>query len=223
MKQTTIQAGKESKQIKMIRKALLICGIISSLFYVFTDTLAAMLWDSYSYASQSVSELNAIGSPTRPLVVSLFIIYNILVIAFGSGVWIADSKKRIQRLTGMLIIGYAIVGLITPTFFPMHIRGMEKTISDTMHIILTFVEVLFIFFSIGFGATLHNKWFRIYSFGMIPILLLFGILAGADGSNVAAQLPTPWLGIKERINIFGYLLWIIVLAILQLREEKKRD
>jgi heme/copper-type cytochrome/quinol oxidase subunit 4 len=218
-----IQTVKELQTLKTARKTLFIIGIFSSLFYLCTDILAVLQWEGYSFSSQSVSELSSIGSPTRSFVVSLFILYNILVIVFGYGICITDNRKRFQRLTGILIIGYAIVGIVTQLFFPMHMRGTEKTISDTMHIVFTGIEVLFILLSVGFGSTLYRRWFRIYSIGTILILLLFGILAGADGPNVAAQLPTPWLGIKERINIYGYLLWVMFLAIIFLRSENNRD
>jgi len=178
-----------------------------------------MQWEGYSYTSQAVSELKAIGAPTRPFVVSLNIIYDVLVTAFGLGILLTDDRKR-ARFTGVLLIGCGIVGQVTSLFFPMHLRGAETTISDTMHIILTGVNVFFILLSVGFGATLHGKRFRLYSIGTILILILFGALAGLDGPRVAAQLPTPWLGIKERINIYGYLLWVLVLAIIHLRAKK---
>jgi hypothetical protein len=57
----------------MVRKLLLVCGILSSLLYVATVVLAAMRWEGYSSTSQTVSELIAIDAPTRPLVVPLFI------------------------------------------------------------------------------------------------------------------------------------------------------
>lgn len=213
---TTIQDRKESQTLKIVRKILLICGILSSLLYVVTDILAAIQWEGYSYTSQAVSELQAIGAPTRPFVVSLFSVYGILVIAFGLGIWVTDGRKR-ARFTGILLFGYGIVGSVTLLFFPMHLRGAEGTISDTMHAALTGVIVLFILLFIGFGATLHGKWFRLYSIGTILILLLFGVMAGLDGPRIAAQLPTPWLGIKERINIYASLLWVLVLAIKTLR------
>lgn len=219
---TIIQARKKLQALKVVRKILLICGILSSLLYVGTDILAALQWEDYSYTSQSVSELMAIGAPTRSLVVSLFIIYDVLIIAFGLGVWVTDSRKRALRFTGILLIGYGIVGLVTLLFFPMHLRGAEKTISDTMHVTLTGVTVLFILLSIGFGAAMHRKWFRLYSIGTILILLLFGALAALDGPQIAAQLPTPWLGITERINIFAYLFWVLVLAIILLRAENSQ-
>jgi hypothetical protein len=179
-----------------------------------------MQWEGYSYNSQAVSELQAVGAPTRPFVITLFSIYDVLLIAFGLGIWATASRKRALRFTGILLIACGIVGRVTSLFFPMNLRGAEATISDTMHVILTGVNVLFILLSVGFGATVNGKWFRRYSIGTILILVLFGTLAGLDGSRIAAQLPTPWLGIKERINIYGYLLWVLVLAVILLRSEK---
>jgi len=34
-----------------------------------------------------------------------------------------------------------------------------------------------------------------------------------DASKVAANEPTPWVGVTERIAVFGSMLWISVLAI----------
>lgn len=216
---TTIQDTKKLQTLKTIRKALLICGILSSLLYIGTDIIAAMQWEGYSYTSQSISELQAIGAPTRPFVVLLFSVYNMLVIAFGLGIWVIDGRKRI-RFTGILLIGYGIVGDVTLLFFPMHLRGATvKTISDSMHITFTSVIVLIILLSIVFGANVHGRWFHLYSIGTILILILFGALAGLDGPRVAAQLPTPWLGITERINIYGYMLWVLVLAVIFLHEQ----
>ncbi|WP_052290212.1 DUF998 domain-containing protein [Scytonema millei] len=99
----------------------------------------------------------------------------------------------------------------------MHLRGVEGTLTDTMHAILTGVGVLFMLLAIGFAATAFGKRFRFYSIATILILLVFGIVAGLDGSRLAANLPTPWMGVWERINIFSYMLWVVVLAIMVLR------
>lgn len=205
----------------MARKVLLACGILSSLLYVATDVLAAMRWEGYSYTSQSVSELMAIGAPSRPLVVPLFIGYDVLVIAFGVGVWRSAARKQRLRFTGGLLVGIGVAGLVATPFAPMHLRGVEATLTDTMHIILTSVIVLFTLLAIGFGATAFGTRFRIYSIGTILILLVFGALAGLDGPRLASQLPTPWLGVTERINIFGYLLWVVVLAIALLSAQRE--
>ena len=51
----------------MLRKALLVCGILSSLLYVAMTVFVAMRWEGHSSASQTISELSAIGAPTRSL------------------------------------------------------------------------------------------------------------------------------------------------------------
>ena len=220
MKTTNSDSTEFSGKI-LSKKVLLIFGILSSLLYVSADILAAIKWEDYSYTSQSVSELMAIGAPTRPLIILLFSIYNVLVIAFGLGIWGTDTKKRSLRITGVLLVGYGIMGFVGLLVFPMHLRGTEKTITDTMHIIITCVIVLLILLSIGFGSVTDGKPFLIYSIATIVVLLLFGIFAGMDGPRVDVQLPTPLLGIKERINIYTFLLWVMFLAIILLRPEKE--
>ena len=201
----------------MIRKVLLVCGILSSLLYVATVVLAAMRWEGYSSTSQTVSELIAIDAPTTPLVVPLFITYSLLVYAFGVGIWRSAGRKGALRFAAVGLVGKEVLGLVVTLFFPMHLRGVEGTLTDTMHAILTGVGVLFMLLAIGFAATAFGKRFRLYSIATILILLVFGILAGLDGSRLAANLPTPWMGVWERINIFGYMLWVVVLSIVLLR------
>jgi hypothetical protein len=190
----------------MTRKVLLVCGIVSSLLYVATTILGAMRWEGYSSTSQSVSELFAINAPSRPLVVPLLLAYDGLVIAFGLGVWGSSGRKRPLSVVAGLLVGYGVIGLVGP-IAPMHQRGVGGTLTDTMHIVVTMVLVLFIVLIIGFGAAASGKRFRLYSIGTILALVAFGALAGLDGSRLAANLPTPWLGVKERINIGGFLLW----------------
>lgn len=61
--------------------------MLSSLLYIGTDILAGCLYEGYSFSSQQVSELSAIGSPTRKLWLTMSYIWAPLVIAFGTGVF----------------------------------------------------------------------------------------------------------------------------------------
>ena len=67
--------------------------------------------------------------------------------------------------------------------------------------------------AIGFGAAAFGKWFRFYSIATIVILLVFGVLTGLDAPRIEANLPTPWVGVTERIDIGVFLLWVVVLAV----------
>ena len=72
----------------MVRKTLLIYGAVSSLIYLAgIDVIAALRYPDYhSYTSQMVSELFALGAPTRSLLVPLMLLYNVLVLAFAASI-----------------------------------------------------------------------------------------------------------------------------------------
>jgi hypothetical protein len=183
----------------MLRKLLLVCGVLSSLLYLGIDALAALRYGGYhSFLSQAISELGAVGAPTKRLVDPLFLTYDILIIAFGVGVWASAGRTRALRVIGALLLGIAVVGLVTP---PMYLRGTGNVSSDLPHIVLTGVIVLSILSAIGFGASLYGRSWRFYSFATLLALLVTGAWTGFEGSRLAAGQTTPWLGLAERINI----------------------
>ena len=147
----------------MRRQPLLACGVLASLVYVATDLLAAARWAGYSYTAQTISETFAIGAPTRPLVLLRGVGYSVLVIAFGVGVWSSAGDKRPLRVVGGLLVAIAVIDLVAPFVAPMHLRGAERTLTDTMHIVLASVDVFFILLIVGFGASAFGKRFRLYS------------------------------------------------------------
>lgn len=204
----------------LIRDILLVCGILSSLLYVAADIAAAMSWRSYSYTSQSISELLVIGSPTKWIFA--LVPYTSLVIAFGIGVCWAAGRKRAVRATGILLV--AMASFLMLDRISECICAARPVLSpDTMHILLTIVLVLLIFLFVGFGATSAGKWFRRYSIGTILTLLIFVALAGLQGPRIGPNLPTPWLGITERINVYSAMLWVLVLAVILLRKEVRHQ
>ena len=209
----------------MVRKILLGCGIASSVLYVASDILVSW-WDpNYSYRDQSFSELLAPGSPTRPIMVVLTgVTYGVLMTAFGVGVWASASRRRAGRITGAMLLGYAVIGSVGGVFLSAPTRETleagEETWRNTMHIPTTAVMILCILLAMGFGSTLLGRRFRYFSYAMILAILVFGVLAGLQAGRVAANQPTPWLGIVERGNVYAIMLWVAVLAIGLLRAQK---
>jgi hypothetical protein len=201
----------------MRRKVLLACGIMSSLLYVGANVVGARRWSSYSLRSQTVSELSAIGAPSRPVVIPLLTGHGALLIPFGFGVREAAGRKHGLRATGVLLVVLGASDLPAP-LFPMHQREAlargEGSRTDTMHIIVTSVNSVLILLAIGFGSTAFGRRFRVYSVGTILVLLATGGLTASQASRLEANLPTPWAGVSERITIGGYLLWQAVLAMM---------
>ncbi len=205
----------------MLRKILLDCGIVSSLLYVGADIFGAMRYEGYSYTAQTISELSAIGAPTASLIAPLYTTYSVLMVAFGAGVWSSAGRTRALRVTGALLAAIGIFGMSVWPHFPMHMREAlaagGRTETDTMHVVSAGVVSAMILLAIGFGASAFGRRFRFYSFATIVVLLVSGVLTAMGAPLIEANLPTPWIGVTERINIGGYLLWVVVLAIGLLR------
>jgi hypothetical protein len=202
----------------------LICGILSSLLYIAMNIFVPMFNEGYDIASQTVSELSAIGAPTRSKWVLLAILYSVLVVAFGYGVSKSARAKRPLRVAGTLIVVYAVIGLFWP---PMHTREVlaagGRTLTDTLHIVWAMVTVPLMLIVIGYGAAAFGKLFRLYSIISIIVLLVFGALTGMASPQMEANVATPWIGVWERISIGAYMLWIIVFTLAVLRKEKNSD
>jgi hypothetical protein len=211
------------KNVKL-KSILLTCGILSSLLYILTDIVSVAIWSDYHYASQTISELFAVDAPFRTFVVICFIIYAFLIYAFGTGIWLTAHDRRSLKVTAILIIGKEILGLTGTLFFPIHLRGVEGNYSDIMHGIVTAVGVfLFMFPAMIAGAVAFKGIFRIYSIVTMTLFIVFGILTGTMQPQYVANLPTPMMGIWERINIYGYMLWIVILSIMLLRLRNKQS
>jgi len=200
----------------MLRKILLACGVVSSLLYVAMTALIPLRWDAYSAAVHTISELSAIGAPTRAVWVIPGAFYTVLVMAFGWGVMKSAGPARSLRIAGTLILVYGSLGLVWP-FAPMHQREVLAagggTFSDTMHLTLAAVTVILMLVAIGVGAAGLGPRFRVYSIVSLVTLLVFGVLTFMEAPLVGANLPTPWIGVWERVNLGVFLLWVIVFAV----------
>jgi CubicO group peptidase (beta-lactamase class C family) len=206
-----------------LQSVLLLCGVISSALYMATDIAGGLSYPGYSFTSQAISELMAVGAPSERLVDPLFLVYDALVVAFGVGVLrAAGSRRRALRLTGGLLIAYGMVGLTGPTLFEMHQRGTSNGRGDLPHIIITGVIVLLTLSAIGVAAFAFGRRFRIYSFAMLLTMIVAGVISAPYGARLAAGEATPGFGIIERFDVYASLLWIAVFAIALLRHPPAR-
>lgn len=137
----------------MVRKALLVCGFLSSLRRderPWRDAVGGLQLH-LSGRQRAVGDRRSV----EPLWVPLGILYQVLVTLFGCAVWASAGRNRPLRLVGGLLLAYGVVGLAAP-FFPMHQRGTERTLTDTMHKSLTMVTVLFMLSAVGFSRCLRE-------------------------------------------------------------------
>jgi hypothetical protein len=202
----------------MATRLLILCGLLSALLYVVMLVAVPLRWPDYHSASWTVSELSAIGAPTRSLWVSLAMIWTALYVAFGAGVWLVADGQRALRGLGSVLIAAGIFGCFWP---PMHQREVLAagggSATDTLHIVWTAVNGLLTLTAMGLGARALGKSFRRYSIASMAVLVLAGTMTSSDAARVEANLPTPWIGVWERVNIGVWLLWVTVLALALMR------
>jgi preprotein translocase subunit SecG len=103
---------------------------------------------------------------------------------------------------------------------PMHQRTVEASATDVAHIIVTAVLVISIMLFIGLGAGVAGARFRLYSILSNVVIIAFGAWTGTQAPRLAAHLPTPFLGLIERVNIYACMLWIAVYAMVLVQEHK---
>ena len=201
----------------LVLKILLLCGVVASILYLATDIVTAtFLYPGYDYTSQQVSELSAIGAPTRNLWLMMTIIYDTLVIGFSVGVWMsANDKKSLQAISILLVI-FSIIGLVWGFFAPMHQRGTVElnTETDVLHIAFAMLQLLVMILFIGIGSTAGGKRFKYYSYLSIIAMLVFGAIVTQQINAIASGQKTPWMGLFERVSVYAPIVWIIVFALI---------
>jgi len=197
-----------------MRRLLLSCGILSSLYFAAINLLVPLQWSEYSFFDHTVSELTAIGAPTRPLWLILGAPYPLLLFLFGLGVLKTSSVIKRLRPPGFALLLYSLTIIYWP---PMHQRIVlavgGATLTDTLHLVwtgLTLVLYIVIMFTAARALDVYFRWYTVIS---VLGLMLFGILTSIQAPNVSANLATPLMGLWERLNIGIFLLWVIVFAV----------
>jgi hypothetical protein len=94
------------------------------------------------------------------------------------------------------------------------------TLTDSLHIAWTFANGVLTLLAMGFGAAALGRRFRTYSIMTMVALLVCGVWTGTYASKLQENMPTPGVGVWERINIASWLLWVIVLATLLLVRQR---
>jgi hypothetical protein len=202
---------------ELLRRAALGCGVAASIVYVVAVLVAPTRWEGYDSVDQAVSELSAIGAPSRPLMLGLLIVDTALAALFAVGVLLSARGRSGVRRLGWLLAGIGAADIVGVSF-PMHQRGAEASFTDTMHVVLTGITVVLILLAFGVGMFALGRGFRWYSLVTLVVALAFGLLSSALGGALADGEETPGLGLYERVNIGAYLLWMAVLAVVLLRE-----
>lgn len=208
-----------------MKKLLMLCGTIAAVIYAGTVILGALIRPGYSHISDAISELVADGAPNRFLISSLFLIYNLLLVAFGIGSFLEVKDRSRGRRSGfigslaLMLVGLA--GVSMELAFPQDPGGNPTTFAGTMHLVMAGIASLGTMVAIVFLAL----WFRNFSdlkgyvaFSWISVVIIF-ISGGLSAAAMANHHPL--FGLIERVTIGTFILWLFVVGqkMIQLKNE----
>ena len=200
-----------------LRRLLVACGVVGAVLYPLSDIFATTRYPGFSYRDQAVSELFAIGAPTSAIVVPLFTLSSGLLLLFAIGIWMsADGQRWVRPMSVMMALNM-IDALVLWNVFPMHMRGVQPTFTDTMHGLLAIDP--FLLAAVVLGAVAFRGWFRIYTVSTIVFTTVLAIISLSFVTALIANQPTPWMGATERASQYAMNLWYAVLAVVLLRRQ----
>jgi len=199
----------------LLRRALLICGIVGAIVYPVADIFASARYPGFSYRDQAVSELFAIGAPTSALVVPLFTLSSALLFLFAIGIWMSSDGRRWVRPIAVMMALNTLNALVLWNFFPMHMRGSQPGFTDLMHGLLAIDP--FLLAAVVLAAIAFRGRFRVYTIVTIVFTMSLALISLSFVSAVVANRPTPWMGALERASQYATNLWYAVFAVMLLR------
>jgi hypothetical protein len=202
----------------VILKLLLALGVLAPIYHVVVyEVVAVSVSPGYDPISRPVSELTATYAPTRPVLVPLLVIFDLLIIPFWIGVWRAAETNRALRLTSSLMLGFRALALLA---FPFPMVVDEVLGANTIHtIIWGVITPLLMLAGIGASAAAFGKTFRRYAILTLVTLVAFSVSAGIQAAQANAGETVRWFGVTERALIGTWLQWVAVLALVLLRAQ----
>jgi len=201
-----------------LHRLLLQAGIAAPLVYLATVAVGGWTTLDYSHLGDPVSALFAAGAPHALPISAAFVLYNLLLLAFGAGLLLSFRNEPIAlRIAALMVLQSGVYGIVIEAF-PMDPMGAPATFAGIAHIV---VAALLLFSTIAAMVYAVIGWLdlpeargaALGTIGLLAIVLVFGALAA-----LAATQGWPLLGLYQRITIGGYLVWLVAVAAALLSE-----
>ncbi len=203
---------------------LLLSGVLAAALYVAIVDVGAAFTPGYSHVAQPVSSLYQAGSELGLPIALAFIVYNVLVMAFGAGVAMRAAAGSVRRRAGIgagvTIVLVGVAGALDDVF-PQDPIGAVITASGTLHIAFAGIASLLTVVAMAFAARwlLGRRELRalgLYSLASLVLILSFGPITAA-----ATASSSPVMGLLERVTIFTFTLWMAVVSVVLVRDLRR--
>jgi len=186
-------------------------GVLGTVFYMLHISVGTALYDGYDSLSQAISDLTAVGAPSKNTALIFTLLYGISMTAFAI-IFFVFFRKRINKIFAIGALLFIAMNIVTWGYmlFPLSKAGGGETFSDTMHLIVTFAVVgltimSLILFTIGLFKYKQHIW--------LAIVTICALVLMAAGAMLINALPEGYLGLGERINIYSLMAYCCVISI----------
>ena len=117
-------------------------GLGAAAVYTGATAAGSLLDPGYSQLRQHVSDLTATGASTWAALVGPYIAYNLLVLAFAIGLYLASPRGRLWAVGLGLLAVNVLAGLGQVTWFREDAGGVPITFAGTGHLVLAGISSL---------------------------------------------------------------------------------
>ena len=183
-------------------RAVLVAALAATLLFISADLVALRQWKGYDYIHQSMTQLAAIGAPTRSWTLPLSIGHDLALLVVGVALWLVAGRNVALRITASLVIVGAITWLVGG-LFPARIGETPQRLSPA--VILGATAVVASVLAIVFGAAALSGWFRVISVGVLAAFALLTVLG--------LMQTSPRTGLQERVMAYTTLAWTVLLGV----------
>jgi hypothetical protein len=196
-------------------------GAVAAAWYAAVVLIGALATPGYSHIGEHVSTLYQSGAPNGTWIAALFAVYNLLILAFGVGVFrlVSDRggvRRRNGQAGGVALALTAIAGLMDVVFRQDPI-GSPATTPGTLHVVFAGVASLLTILAIALVASWALARPDLRGFGWYSIATLVVIVVSGPVAAVATAGLWPTMGLLERIPIFGFVQWAAITSIVLAR------
>ncbi len=185
-------------------------GVVSLLSYAAMVLFSPLAYPGYDWLSMAVSDLGAVGAPSKELADRLSTLYSPCAIVSVMAVWagIAEHREKLLRAGAASFAAMEWVSKAGYSLFPWVRDGSAALFQNRMHLVVT---VLVVVLSIAALALIAIGARREHLRGLSnwAIACLAAMAIGAFGTGV---LPKTVFGLFERLSAFSAVVFNAVLG-----------
>ncbi len=211
------ESGHRDAAMRAGTPVLLWAGTLAAVIYAATVVVGGLVTPGYDHVADPVSTLYQSGAANGPVIALTFAIYNVAIMLFGVGlarvvVATGDPRRRIGLVGAWAMVMTGIAGALDD-LFPQDPIGVALSTPGTLHVIFAAIASILTMITIGcFAAWLLARpsmrrlgW---YSVASLAAIFVFGGVTAAAVANASTVM-----GLVERIPIFGFVIWVLVMSL----------